>query len=227
MNVRQKITNIKEKIKMYYCQNCGRETSEKICQNCAQPIEGLAVNETHVYEEPTPVKNKRKGKISTLIGLILMALSDIAAVIVLFAGLFRSTSMTFLEQIADSVASAGLILFLGIWFFGLAKWIAFAVPKTFRASKAIARAIIPLSLLAFVAELMIVIWLTLIPISIYGATLAPATMFLGYLHIAHPENVLLPILFVAIVGVATYFLGRYAVKKVFGNKFAQKSEVLA
>lgn len=217
---------------MSYCQNCGSEASGKFCPNCGQPVEELVPMEPSVVEEP-PVetfveepgfrKKKKKGKVSTIIGFVFMALCDIAAVCVLFAGIFRNSSMTFLEQVVDGVASCGMLIVLGAWFFGYVKWIAFAVPKTFRAAKAIVRNIIPLSIIAFGMELVAFLGISLIPISLGAVALTPLTLLIEFLD-AHPKNLLYPTLLIAVAGVGTYFLVKYFLEKHFGVKISLKKK---
>lgn len=133
-----------------------------------------------------------KTKVAATIRLIISALFLVGGIILLAYGLFRKADMTFAHRVADILASCGLIFFMGIWFYGLFKWCAYAIPKTFGAAKSIAHSIIPLSLFAFAAEAIICIGLTFIPITIYGMTLTPVAIAARF-FMDNPENVIVPL----------------------------------
>lgn len=206
---------------MSNCKNCGTEVDGYFCRNCGHPVE-----QSNTQEEPISMDvlnaepPKKKGKISSVIGLLLMAICDAVAVFMLFKGIFRTTDMTFTEQLVDTIGAAALVLMLGIWFFGLVKWIVFSVPKTFRWSIRIANAIIPLSCFVFVAEIMFVIWLTLIPISLYSVALAPMAALVSFFMTNRAAAYALPLAILALVaaGGATYFLVSRVIKKHFAKQ---------
>lgn len=209
---------------MKNCINCQTQFQGSFCPECGitatRQYENVAQN---VITDPVitdNIKPAKKGKVSAVIRLLLMTLSNIAAVIVLAIGMFRDTSMTFTEQLVDTIASSAMIVFIGIWLWGFVKWCVFAIPKTFRAAKKIANTIIPLSLFAFAAELMICIWLTLIPISVYSFTLTPVMLVVGLVE-NNPENILIPLVMLAASAFGTYYLGKKDFVKFFGNKKVQ------
>ena len=212
---------------MKNCINCQTQFEGNFCPHCGnfyvEQQENVAANlfaEPQILEDEKPAK---KGKVSAAIRLILMLLCDVAAVIILFAGMFRETSMSFMAQLVDTVASSGMIVFLGIWFWGFVKWCIFAIPKTFRAAKKIANTIIPLSFIAFFAEVIICIWLVLVPISIYGLTLSPLAFVFEWVQ-NNPENIVLPLVILIVSCVGTYFLGKMEFEKLFGKIKAKASK---
>ena len=197
----------------------------KTCSNYQTQFEGnyFPTRQTPFQCDTPALPLKKKGTISAFIRLLLMAVCDVCAIATLFSGMFRETSMTLLEQFGDTFASGAMLVFLGVWSWGFVKWCVFAIPKTYRAAKKMAHTIIPLSLLAFFAELMIFIWLTLIPISLYGMTLTPVLAVGLYIQ-ANPTNILVPLILLLVSAVPTFFLGRMEFRKVFGRKTGEAAK---
>ena len=167
--------------------------------------------------QSAPVSVRKGGKISAVIRLLLMSICNVAAIVVLFYAMFRESKLSVWAQIVDSVASAALMVSFGVWLWGFVKWVVFAIPKTFRFAKFIFTSIIPLNLFTLVIEFMFCVGVTLIPFSLYAATCSPLVYVASFVD-DNPNNIILPLVLLAVFGFATYFLGKKDFIKVFGAR---------
>lgn len=192
---------------MRICEFCKTESKSEFCPNC-----GLL----------TVPKPEKKGKVSTVIGLIFMVFFDIIAMALLVYAFFRDIDATALENAVEMINSAGALMLLGLWFLGFSKWIAFAVPKTFKVAKGIIRSIIPLTLFAFAVEAMVCIWLTLIPVSIFSITLMPLALLIKFME-SQPTNIFAAVVIFVLACLATYYFGKKVIVKSFGKSELEES----
>ena len=191
---------------MIICSICQSKFENDLCPDCGQSAQ---------------VSLTTGGKISAVIRLLLMSICNVAAVVVLFYAMFRESKLSVWAQIVDSVASAALVVFFGVWLWGFVKWVVFAIPKTFRFAKYIFSAIIPLNLFTLVIEFMFCVGITLIPFSLYAATCSPILYVASFVD-DNPNNIILPLVLLAVFGFATYFLGKKDFTKVFGARKVAK-----
>ena len=160
---------------------------------------------------------KKGGKVSAVIRLLLMSGCNIGAISLFLYGIFRKTEMTPWEQFTDAFACCAFLTFFGVWLWGFVKWVVVATPKTYRATKAIVHRIIPLSLFAFFVEIMIGLWLILLPYSLYTMTLMPILRLVDYVD-AHLTNITIPLIMLAVSAAASYFLAKMDLVKIFGDR---------
>lgn len=203
---------------MNTCSNCQTQFEGNFCPNCGSPAV-TPVQEPLANNAPV-VSEKKKGVVSAVIRLLIMTICNVIAVGLLFYAPFQSSeTMTFWEKIVDGVASCGMLMLLGTWFWVVIKWAIFATPKTFGFAKKIFETIIPLSSLALFLEVSIGAVIAFFPISIISLAYSPVLLLATYIS-EHRTNILVPLLVLVVAAAAVFFLGRLDFHKVFGKRKA-------
>lgn len=145
---------------MNICPNCQTKTKGNFCSACGNPTVAL------------PKKEKSGITVSGVISLLILAIFLFLAPVGAIAD-FVECGGSFGHRLSHAIAVVAAMLIFGIWFWGYLRFCVYAIPGTFRAAKKVLTSVIPLSLFAAAAELIFGIWLALIPLSLYGATVTP------------------------------------------------------
>jgi hypothetical protein len=148
---------------MNICPNCNKKSKHSFCPECGT--------------ETAPVLQKdRSITLSGIICTLILAAFAVLLPLTIVEEFIRADGASFVRRLTCGIAGGACMLILGVWLWGLARWMVFAVPRTFRATKTFLSSIIPLTFLALIVELMLGIWLTLLPMAVYGMT---ASMVIG------------------------------------------------
>lgn len=196
---------------MKICSICQTNFEGDFCPKCGQSVP------TTTTKKSTKISFQRGIEISAIIRLLLLSVCNVGAVVVLFYALFRASKLSVWAQIVDSVASCALIISVGVWLWGLVKWTVFAIPKTFRVAKSIFSSIIPLNLFTLFIEFAVCASITLIPFSLYVATYSPILYAASFID-DYPNDIILPLLLLAVFSLASYLLGKRDFFKIFEIK---------
>ncbi len=192
---------------MNICPNCKKECRYSFCPECGSATTPAENNPTPVENNPTLVEKKRRSiTVSGILCTLILAVFVVLLPIVIVDQFVHADGDPFLTRLASGFAGGACVLLLGLWLWGMVRWNVFAVPHTFRAMKSVVSRIIPLSLLALVVEIMFGIWLTLLPLVVYGMTTSPV---IGVAYwIRDVESLPLALLLLALSAVAFWFVAR-------------------
>lgn len=111
----------------------------------------------------------RGGAIARLIVMYLMVVIGLVSVVV---SIFTS-EWTLGQLITEGIASVGLMLLLGAWFWSIMKWVGFIAPKSLGWAKGFWHAWRPLTFFGLYIKFMIFMVILIAPISIGLATYSP------------------------------------------------------
>lgn len=164
------------------------------------------INVPHHTAPRKAAKVKVPGRAGAIARLIVMFAIVALGLFSIVASIFTS-NWTLGQLIVESIASIGLMLLLGAWFWGMMKWVGFIAPKSLGWAKSFWRAWSPLTFFGLYIKVMIFAVVLIAPISAGFASNGLLVSF-AFSFAENPLNIFsafgILLLGVAVVAVLTF-----------------------